>query len=495
MSLHSASGHTVKSFGKATIKMCIDNDFYTVEFVITDGFKFDILIGSDFIYRHKALLDFANNTMILNKKIICLRPKHELSKCGLLQVTSFQSIEPYSISHIEVRSKSTVKGTCVVSPLNNHTLFKDQPGLVAPSITVNANRKGRYYIPIINNTGIRHTVSINSVLGFIEEIQIQNNTTQSQENVVHNYTPGISKHCNNVVNVDNIDVKATQPLANIGDHVTGDQKTELDALLHKYDYLFINDNTHLSRTNVIQATLNTGDSLPIKQRPYKNPLALQAQVDEQIDDMLNAGIVSPSCSPWCAPIVVVPKRDGTQRICIDYRRLNQSLVKDSFPLPRIEDLFATLGKAKYFSCLDLKSGYWQIELAPEDREKTAFCTRTQLLEFNVLPFGIASAPAIFQRMISTVLKGIDGKFAVAYLDDILVYSETFEDHIEHIKNVFDRLKEAFLSLNKNKCHFIKEEIDYLGHVISNKGIKPNPEKIRAIQTLDPPTTVKGVRSF
>ena len=250
-----------------------------------------------------------------------------------------------------------------------------------------------------------------------------------------------------------------------------------------------------TQTNILQATFNVGNSQPIKQRPYKNPLALQAELDKQINDMLEAGIVSPSSSPWSSPIVIVPKRDGSQRICIDYRKLNKTLIKDSFPLPRIEDILATLGKAQFFTTLDLKSGYHQISVAPEDREKTAFCTRTSLYQFNVLPFGIASAPAIFQRMISKVLHGIEGKYYMAYIDNILIYSETFEDHLKHLEDVFVRLEKANLCLNKKKCHFVKSEIEYLGHIVSPQGLKPNPEKVRAIQTLDPPTTIKGVRSF
>ena len=205
--------------------------------------------------------------------------------------------------------------------------------------------------------------------------------------------------------------------------------------------------------------------------------------------------MSPSSSPWSSPVVIVPKREGTQRICIDYRKINQVLVKDSHPLPRIDDIFATLGNSKYFSTLDLKSGYHQISVAPKDREKTAFCTRTSLYEFNRLPFGLASGPGIFMRMISRALHGILGKFAMAYLDDILIFSPSFESHLNHIDEVFKRLKSANLCLNKKKCHFVKPEIEYLGHILSPNGIKPNPEKVRAIQNMDPPTTVKGIRSF
>ena len=172
--------------------------------------------------------------------------------------------------------------------------------------------------------------------------------------------------------------------------------------------------------------------------------------------MLDAGIVSLSSSPWSSSMGIVPKRDGTHRICIDYRKLNNYLVKDSYPLPGIEEFFATLGKSTFFSVLDLKSGYQQISIASEDREKTSFCKRTSLFEFKCMPFGIAPAPSIFQRMISNVLHGIEGKYAMAYLDDILIYSDSFENNLKHIADIFKRLGKADLCLNKKICHFVKK---------------------------------------
>ena len=177
-------------------------------------------------------------------------------------------------------------------------------------------------------------------------------------------------HVNNIEHNTLHNTEDSSPY-NIGLSTNTQECQSLINLIDKHNHLFVSDVRQLTQTNVLQATFNTGNSQPIKQRPYKNPLALQAKLDEQINDMLEAGIVSPSSSPWSSPIVIVPKKDGTQRICIDYRKLNKTLVKDSYPLPRIEDIFATLGKAKFFSTLDLKSGYHQISVAPEHREKNS----------------------------------------------------------------------------------------------------------------------------
>ena len=486
VALNSASGHKIKAKGSVTVQMYIDNVPYTTDFILTDGFKFDLLIGSDFSYKHKAKLDFTHNTLTINKRTICLKPKSEIGRHSLLISSSLQYIEPYSVAHIETSSKQALVGKCIISPLDSCPLFLDQPGLVSPSIVVNATSHQKYFLPVTNHTGVRHCIAKNATLGFMERI---NDVVYPEDYIF----PNNIEH-----SIDNIDCdisSSPDKNVNIGSDLNDKQTRKLMELIGKYEQLFVDSDKYLTRTNLGQATLDTGDHPPIKQRPYKNPLALEAKLEEQINDMLEAGIISPSCSAWSSPVVMVPKRDSTYRVCIDYRKLNAIIRKDSYPLPRIDDLFSMLGKAKYFSCIDLKSGYYQIEIAPEDREKTAFCTRTQLLEFNVMPMGVAIAPLVFQRVMSRVLKGIEIKYAIAYLDDILVFSEDFDTHLAHIEEVFTRLKDAKLSINRKKCHFIKAEIEYLGHIISASGIRPNPEKVRAIQTLGPPTNVRGVRSM
>jgi len=175
--------------------------------------------------------------------------------------------------------------------------------------------------------------------------------------------------------------------------------------------------------------------------------------------MLDANIISKSKSPWSFPVVIVDKKDGTKRFCIDYRKLNKITKPNSYPLPVIDDILALLGNAKYFSSLDLKSGYWQVLMDDDDKEKTAFACHRGLYQFNVLPFGLCNAPAIFQEMMSIVLSGLD--FAIAYLDDVLIWSNSLEEHLDHIQQVFDRLREHKLRLKLKKCGF---------HVISNRRV-------------------------
>ena len=368
--LNSASGHGIKSLGKATISMQIKGEHYKVNFILTKGFKFDVLLGSDFIYEHNATIDSQKNVMINNKKVIILRCKSELPLCNLLEASRSQIIEPYTVTHIEVKSRDRSygkgHGTYMITPLSNTSLFEDQPGLVSPCVTVNKQVTGRYLLPIVNNTGKIFNVKNRTVIAFIEHLHrtdlvepyTHNSThtsTVNAKNRQHFHTNTISNH--NVAKINDKDkLGCSDKEYNIGNEIDIVKYNFLVYTLNKHRKLFVDDIRNLKQTNILQATFNTGHSQPIKQRPYKNPLALQSNIDKQINDMLDAGIVSPSSSPWSSPMVIVPKRDGTHRICIDYRKLNKALVKDSYPLPRIEDIFATLGKSKFFSTLDLKSG-------------------------------------------------------------------------------------------------------------------------------------------
>ena len=214
-----------------------------------------------------------------------------------------------------------------------------------------------------------------------------------------------------------------------------------------------------------------------------------------VKDMLEKGVIRPSASAWASPIVLVPKRDGSLRFCVDYRKVNSITKKDVYPLPRIDDILDTLSEARYFSTLDLASGFWQIEMDPATREKSAFVTHCGLHEFVRMPFGLCNAPATFQRLMQVVLAGLEWKCCFVYLDDILVCSKTFEEHMEHLRLVFERLRRAGLTLKPKKCCFLREEVQYLGHVISKRGILPDPEKTQKVREFPIPTDVTRVRQF
>src|SRR5271169_6556717 len=218
--------------------------------------------------------------------------------------------------------------------------------------------------------------------------------------------------------------------------------------------------------------------------PFKGIFRLsQAELQElrtQLQQLLKDSKISPSTSPYGAPVIFVKKKDGSLRMCIDYRALNSQTVKNRYALPRIDELFDRLHGAKVFSKIDLTSGYWQIAIAAEDRPKTAFRTRYGHYEFNVMPFGLTNAPATFQTLMNDVFRDMLDICVIVYMDDILVYSKTPEEHEQHLRRVLQRLREHQLYAKPSKCTLFTDTIDYLGHLVTPEGIKPNPALVEAI---------------
>ncbi|GBN05574.1 Retrovirus-related Pol polyprotein from transposon 17.6 [Araneus ventricosus] len=227
-----------------------------------------------------------------------------------------------------------------------------------------------------------------------------------------------------------------------------------------------------------QHRINTGDHPPIKQYPRRLPLARKEEADHLVKAMVDNGIIEESSSPWASPIVLGKKKDGPTRFCVDYRKLNEITKKDSYPLPRIDDTLDALNGSQWFTTLDLKSGYWQIEIRPEDREKTAFTTGQGLWQFKVMPFKLCNAPATSERLMETVLRGLSS--CLVYLDDIIIVGRTFEEHLNNLRKVFQRLQKANLKLSPKKCRFFQKELAHLGHVISAQRVKTDPEKINVV---------------
>lgn len=274
-----------------------------------------------------------------------------------------------------------------------------------------------------------------------------------------------------------------------------DYKTKLDLekLLNQNKDAFAEDERQIGTTPLITMSIDTGDQPPIAKRPYTLALKHHDWVKAEVEKLLEAGVIRESDSSWSAPIVVVPKGDGGKRLCVDYRALNAITRTYIWPMPRVEDILAKLGKAKYFTTLDLRSGYHHIALDKNAIKKTAFCTPFGKYEYLKVPFGLAQAPSYFQKLMNKVLNGLN--FAFAYLDDIIIFSNTAEEHMRHIQLVINRLNAAQLKLKKSKCTFFKKELYYLGHLLTTDGIKPQIEKVKAIHAMKPPTNPKGVREF
>ena len=250
-----------------------------------------------------------------------------------------------------------------------------------------------------------------------------------------------------------------------------------------------------SLTRVATHKIDTGDSLPIRSSPHRIPQKLEEEVNREIEKMLEMGIIRPSTSPWAAPVVIVPKPDGTIRLCVDYRKLNSVTKMDAYPIPSMEKMIETIASAKYISTIDLTKGYWQIPLETSTIEKSAFITTKGSYEFLVMPFGMRTAPASFQRMRSEmVLNGLD--FADAYIDDVEVDTATsFPQHICELKQVLECLRECKLNARPSKCKIAMSTVDFVGQRVGSDRIQLHEALVQAIIEYPRPQTKKQVRSF
>lgn len=274
-----------------------------------------------------------------------------------------------------------------------------------------------------------------------------------------------------------------------------DQQQQGRELIQRYGAVFSQGEKDVGCTNLIEHEIPLLDNTPVRQRYRRLPPSQYEQVKAHIQDLLDREIVRVSCSPYSAPIVVVQKKDGAIRLCVDYRQLNSKTRKDAYPLPRIEESLDALTGAKLFSTLDLTSGYNQIPMAEKDKQKTAFCTPFGLFEFNRMPFGLCNAPSTFQRLMERIFGDERFHSLLLYLDDIVVFSPSFDTHLQRLEMVLGRLQEYNLKLKLEKCYFFQSEVRYLGHIISPQGVATDPDKIRAVAEWRRPGTVKELRSF
>ena len=278
--------------------------------------------------------------------------------------------------------------------------------------------------------------------------------------------------------------------------LTEEQKREAKEFLKHWQHIFTSGPLDLGHTKTVKHEIHLENEQPFKE-PYRHiPPSLIQEVREHLREMLQIGAIRESSSPFSSNVVIVRKKDGSIRFCIDYRKLNQRTIKDAYAIPRIDDTMHLLAGAKYFSTLDLKSGYWQVELEEEDKAKTAFqAGPLGFYECNRMPFGLCNAPATFQRLMERCMGDLNLRDCLIYLDDIVIFSKTFEEHMEKLKAVFQRLHEHGLKLKPSKCELFRSQVVYLGHVVSKEGIHTDPAKIEAVQNWPVPQCTKDVRKF
>ncbi|XP_061189572.1 uncharacterized protein K02A2.6-like [Saccostrea echinata] len=274
-----------------------------------------------------------------------------------------------------------------------------------------------------------------------------------------------------------------------------EQKDAFFKLLLQHKDVFSKTPDDLGCTGIIKHKIDTENEKPVRQALRRQPIAKRDIERREVQNMLEKGVIEPSTSAWASNLVLVAKQNGATRACVDYRQLNAKTVKDAYPLPRIDECLDSLSGAKWFSTMDLNSGFWQIEMSERDKEKTAFVTTLGLFQFRVMPFGLVNAPSTFERLMENVLKGLQWTECLVYMDDIISYSSTYEEGLQRLANIFTRLQEANLKLKPSKCIFFQKQVKFLGHIVSSQGIQTDTEKISAVKNWPIPKNERQIRSF
>ena len=405
------------------------------------------------------------------------------NESGFMRVASCSEIlvPPRSSCMVPVKGPSNWKGEGVVEPLR-HLGTVVQPSLVSLDTS-------RIQIRAVNISDKEACLKPNSRLGLLTStVDVTPLTSgiiiEEVEGEIH-----VGKSETHEPNKDMPDVDLS--------HFRGtlEELERVKALLIKHSHVFLKDGEVLGHTNTIEHHIRLEDPTPIQQ-PYRRiPPHAWREVKDHLKELEKRGIIRESNSDFASPVVLVRKKSGDLRLCVDYRRLNTRVRRDAFPLPRIEESLQALSGASMFSTLDLASAYNQVRVAEQDIHKTAFVTPMGLWEYLRMPFGLSNSPATWQRLMSKVFRDDILEILLVYLDDIIIFSTTLNEHLERLDIVFRRLAAHGLKLKADKCHLFKGKVHYLGHVVSSDGVRPDPGKIAAVAEWQTPTTLKGLRSF
>ena len=468
--LRTVTGETANVQGEADIELQLGRITLRHTTLVAD-IEDDFILGMDLIRQHGFsfdnklnILKFANQEFILSKnwaeKSIAVRAANTVRISGNTERIVYGRLEKTS-------------GSCVglVEPGGPSSNY-----LVAKSL-VNS-RSEAIPIRIANILPNYVTIKEGEVIATYEPVGCVSHSRQDE-----------GKGNNNTAD------ELIKQLSTSWEHLTLIERKMAEQFIAEHSDVFETKEGHTGRTHIIKHEINTGSAQPIRQPPRRLPMAKQQEIQVLVDNMLKDGVIEESYSAWSSPVVLVTKKDGTARFCVDYRKLNDVTKKDSYPLPRIDDTLTTLAGSCWFSTLDLKAGYWQVGIHEKDKEKTAFSTGSGLYQFNVMPFGLCNAPATFERLMDLVLRGFTWKTCLVYLDDVMVVGRNFEEHLKNLKDVFSRIKSANLKLNPKKCSLFQNQVEFLGHVVSQDGIQTDHRKTEAIRNWPKPRDKHELRSF
>ena len=392
------------------------------------------------------------------------------------------SIPPYSEAVLHCSVQTTGSRALPSSGLlEGLTLFAEDTGLIVGRTLVDPSK---WKVPVLVSNFSQETIVVNpfTEVGMITQVtaiqSVVDNSLQPQ-----GATGALPHHLQDLVDqtCDDLDARQRHRLAEV--------------LLEFADIFPVPGAPLTGHTVAAEHDINTGDRPPIRCAPRRMSPQKMKKEEECVTEMLTGGQIEASDIPWSSPVVLVTKKDGGTRFCVDYRQLNDATTKDAYPLPRIDDTLHMLAGKQWFATLDLASGYWQVTLSQEARVKTAFTTHSGLFQFRVMPFGLCNAPATFERLMDRVLQGLRWSRCLVYLDDIISFGSSFDGALANLTLIFERLRSYGLQLKSSKCHLFRASVPFLGHIVGRHGLECDPTKIEDVKSWPVPDCLKSVCKF
>ena len=520
--VRSATGSNLSPLGIVNCPLKLGSTTFVNDFIVCQNLTRPLILGKDFLMKNHISVRYAENGK-------CILNFQQEEIVAALDVTNAPQLKTSTSVLLPGRTLAVIQVNSDLKPEQTGQMYEVQPNEVLsekyPNIhVVPMIHNVDTYIPdtvpmvIINFSIDDVSISKGEIMGFLQsqpidisEIRTETSTEPSLIGIGEDDDSKISQNQEEkkfITSPTDIDVHRKINLQDAD--VSEEHQNAFKELCQEFKDIFSVDLGDIGKTPLVEMEIDTGDSPPITQKPYTLPLKHAEWVQKELEILEKAGVIVRSVSPWASPIVVVPKRSAPgeppkRRLCVDYQAINSLLppVKKAFskakgistlvPLPKIDEIYAHLKDSKMYSTFDMQSGYYHMVLSEESRPKSAFVSAYGKWEFKRCPFGLAQAPAYFQRLVNEVLSGLT--FAFGYLDDILVFSPDMEMHLKHLRILFERLRRADLKLKEVKCNFLMKHIQYLGHIISGEGIAPVQEKLESIQKMLPPRNPKEVKQF
>ena len=492
-----------KTYGVGHVVVRLGNSGFQMHVIVAE-IEDEGIFGLDPRSQVDSRIDIVTNQLPINGEVFdCSDFKNQplSSRCMVRRSTMIEPntevIVPVLVHKrsFNLDPKSSQLGTRLLEPcLNSHL---QQKGLYVARTLVDVTEDRVVPLRVFNVSNEVFHLAAETVIALAKPVTDVTSLELNQES--HDGAMGQARVINEHVSQGAVDMtlpKALQELLERStDNLTDSETERLQELLFNYKHVFSISDGDLGTTHMVQHRIDTGNALPIRIQPRRTSPWKHDEIERQVTNLLQQGKVKESSSPWSFPVVLATKKDGSQRLCVDYRQLNAVTIKDAFPLPRVDDSLAALSGSRWFSTLDLASGYWQVAMDAGTQEKAAFVTSSGLYEWTVMPFGLCNAPSTFARLMELVLKGLHWKICLIYLDDVIVMARTFEEELERLKEVFERLARAGLKLKPKKCFLFQKRVSYLGHVVTEEGIAADPEKVEQVRTWPTPENSTEVKSF